>query len=208
VKKAKYPLLILAALLIALSSPLTYAAPPATVNIYAWTDKAIYEPGESGNLTIVIRNDRMDVDLILYNITIEYPWFAYTGKEWDGNDTIIVNDQLMKGEVKTFVRKFTVPSNGRVTNCMLQPKEIKITAYVNEYPYHYSPEEGKKPIIYVRSMPLYSVSVIDWDKAITLFTIQAVLLIVCTIIIAAVIFLSTRRPKAIWVEEEEKEKSE
>jgi hypothetical protein len=207
VKKAKYLLIILAALLIALSSPLTYAAPPVTVNIYAWTDKAVYEPGESGKLTIVIRND-MNVDLILYNITIEYPWFAYTGEEWDGNDTIIVNDQLMKGEVKTFVSEFTVPSDGRVTACILEPKEIEIKAYVNVFPYQYSPREEHKPMIYARSMPLYSVSVADWDKAITLFTIQVVLLIVCTIIIATVIFLSSRRPKAVWIEEEEKEKSE
>jgi hypothetical protein len=40
------------------------------------------------------------------------------------------------------------------------------------------------------------------DQIITLFTIQVVLLIVCTIIIAATIFLSTRRPQIMWKTEE------
>jgi hypothetical protein len=41
----------------------------------------------------------------------------------------------------------------------------------------------------------------DMDKIITLFTIQAVLLIICTIIIAATIFLSVRRPRVTWKKE-------
>jgi hypothetical protein len=40
------------------------------------------------------------------------------------------------------------------------------------------------------------------DQIITLFTIQVVLLIVCTIIIAATIFLSARRPQIMWKTEE------
>jgi len=40
---------------------------------------------------------------------------------------------------------------------------------------------------------------------VTLFTIQAVLLIVCTVIIAATIFLSARRPQVTWKAEEKGE---
>lgn len=182
-----------------------YAQLQGRVNIYAWTDKTSYKPGERGTLTIVVRNDRTDKDLILYNITIEYPWFAYTGKKWEGNDTIIVNAQLMRGEAKNYTKEFTVPFDGRVTACMLEPQEIVITAYVNELPYHYSPQENAVPRIYVVSPPPYDVAIYDWDKLLTLITVQVVLMIVCTIIIAAIIFFSTRRPRAIWVEEEEKE---
>jgi hypothetical protein len=40
------------------------------------------------------------------------------------------------------------------------------------------------------------------DKLVTLFTVQVVLLIVCTIIIAATIFLSARKPQVTWKAEE------
>ncbi len=183
---------------------ITYAQLPAQVNIYAWTDKTNYDPGESGKLTIVIRNDRTDVDLILYNITIKYPWFSYNGQKWEGNDTITVGETLMKnGGAKTFTRSFTVPTDGRAAFAAWNGASIVITARVNEEPYSYI----GYATIYVRGLA-YPMSIQEWDKIITLLTVQTVLLIVCTIIIAATIFLSTRKPKAVWVEEEEKGKSE
>jgi len=45
------------------------------------------------------------------------------------------------------------------------------------------------------------------EQIITLFTIQVVLLIVCTIIIAATIFLSARRPRITWKAEEKVEQA-
>jgi len=201
-KKAKYLLIVTAVVLSIFLPASTYAQPPEQVNIYAWTDKASYYPGESGKLTIVIRNDRTDVDLILYNITIEYPWFTYNGEKWEGNDTIKVGETLLKnGGVKTYTRTFIIPTDGRVASAMYGA-QIHITANVDKAPYSYT----SRPTIYVKSIA-YPMAVQDWDKMITLLTIQAVLLIVCTIIIAAVIFLSVRRPRAMWVEEE-KEKSE
>jgi hypothetical protein len=203
--KTKYLLIALvAATLLAILSPtLTYAQPPATVNIYAWTDKASYDPGEKGKLTIVIRNDRTDKDLILYNITITYPWFTYTGEQWEGNDTITINEALPKnGGTKTFTREFTIPSDGRVITSYYTSAQISIVVYVNEAPYQYSPT--KPPLIYIKSTPLY-MSLEDGDKLVTLFTVQVVLLIVCTIIIAATIFLSARRPQVTWKAEEKEE---
>jgi hypothetical protein len=41
------------------------------------------------------------------------------------------------------------------------------------------------------------------EQIVTLFTIQEVLIIVCTIIIAATVFLSSRRPKPVWKAEEQ-----
>lgn len=201
--KKKYLLTMLAtATLLAILSPtLTYAQPPATVNIYTWTDKTSYDPGEKGTLKIVIRNDRTDQDLILYNITITYPWFAYTGEKWEGNDTITINEAIQKnGGIKTYTRDFTVPSDGRAITPYYASAQISIMVNVDEAPYQYT----KNPSIYIKSTPLY-MSLEDGDKLVTLFTIQVVLLIVCTIIIAATIFLSPRRPQVTWKAEEKEE---
>ena len=170
---------------------------PETVNIYAWTDKTYYEPGESGKLTIVVRNDRKDVDLILYNITITYPWFAYTGEKWEGNETITVGETLLKngGNVKTFTRPFTVPPDGRAVTYTYGAR-ITVRANVDKSPFHYE----AYPYIYITSVP-YLMSISDWDKLMTLVTIHVVLVIVCTIILAATIFLSRRRPKTVFEEE-------
>lgn len=184
-----------------------YAQPPQpleTVNIYAWTDKIYYEPGEGGKLTIVIRNDRTDVDLILYNVTIRYPWFAYTGEKWDGNDTINLSPlpTLEKnGGSKALTAEFTVPMDGRVTS-LYGPSSISITAYVDKLPYSYN----GSATIYVKSTPFF-ISIENFDKFITLLTIQVVLLIVCAIIIAAVIFLSTRTPREVCTEGEKEGES-
>jgi len=204
--KTKYLLIALAAvtLLAILSPTLTYAQPPATVNIYTWTDKTNYDPGESGKLTIVIRNDRTDEDLILYNITITYPWFAYTGEEWEGNDTITVSPPATiqkNGGSITYTRDFIVPSDGRAMSSMYySPSQTSIVISVDKTPYQYT----KSAYIYIKSMPLY-MSLEGGDKLVTLFTIQVVLLIVCTIIIAATIFLSARRPQVTWKAEEKAE---
>lgn len=139
--KNKYLLVALAVTtLFAIVSPtLTYAEPPTTVNIYAWTDKTGYNPGESGKLTIVIRNDRTDQDLILYNITVTYPWFAYTGEKWEGNDTITINEAFQKnGGTKTFTRDFTVPSDGRSAAPYYAPAQISISVTVDKVPYQYT----------------------------------------------------------------------
>lgn len=177
---------------------------PETVNIYAWTDKTTYNPGESGKLTIVIRNDRTDQDLILYNVTAVFPWFAYTGEKWEGNYTIILSPPatLQKNGIGAtkYVIDFTVPSDGRALSYTYSPAEISITAAVDKYPYHYDEDVP----VYVKSTPVY-MSLENVDKLITLFTVQVILVIVCTIIIAAAIFLSSRKPKAVWVEEEKAE---
>lgn len=194
--------MITTAMLMLFPSALTYAQ-QATVNIYAWTDKASYDPGDIGKLTIVIRNDRKDVDLILYNITIEYPWFAYTGEKWEGNDTIIVGETLLKnGGVKTYSRAFTVPEGGRAM-LPIYGAQISIVVHVDKSPYQYSHQVP----IYVKSVS-YPMAIDGWGKMITLLTIQVVLVIVCTIILAVTIFLSTRGPKMVLGEELELEKTE
>lgn len=204
-KKHLALLLSIAVALLIASTSATYAQPPsATVNIYAWTDKTYYNPGESGKLTVVIRNDRTDQDLILYNVTVVFPWFVYTGDKWEGNITVILSrlEPLQKnGGVSKHVIDFTVPSDGRASfSAYYFQAEIYIEVAVDKAPYRYDEDVP----IYIKSAPLY-MSLEDADKLITLFTVQVILVIVCTIIIAAAIFLSMRRPKAVWVEEEKAE---
>ena len=179
---------------------LAYAQVPTTVNIYAWTDKTYYNLGEKGILYIVIRNDRKDEDLILKNITITYPWFAYTGEKWEGNDTIKPDVAFMKnGGIYTKSVDFDVPRDGRAVGGMYGTT-LQIIVAVDKAPYQYL---HSMPI-YIKSTPIY-MSFEDMDKIVTLFTVQAVLIIVCTIIIAATIFLSARRPQVMWREAEKAE---
>jgi len=181
-----------------------HAQVPATVNIYAWTDKTYYNPGEKGVLKIVIRNDRTDQDLIIKNITITYPWFGYTGDKWEGNDTIKVDPPpviLKNGGTYTKSVDFNIPTDGRVTTSMYEVSHIDIRVAVDKSPYYYPTIGDYQVPIYIKSTPLY-MSFEDADKIVTLFTIQVVLIIVCTVIIAATIFLSVRRPQVTWKAEE------
>jgi len=202
--KMKYLAIMITAMAVSalfLSSS-AHAQVPATVNIYAWTDKAYYNLGEKGTLKIVIRNDKTDQDLILQNITIIYPWFAYLGDRWDGNTTIIppLPFVLLKngGLVYNATVEFTVPTDGRAAG-----GEILIRVAVDKPPYYYpTTYGGYYPVtIYTKGVPTYTLPE-GMDKIVTLFTIQTVLIIVCTIIIAATIFLSARRPQAMLKAEE------
>jgi hypothetical protein len=199
--KKKYLAIITMAISAIFLTSLAYAEVSQTVNIYAWTDKTSYNPGEKGRLTIVIRNDRTDEDLILNNITILYPWFAYTGEKWEGNDTITPSPPFVlsknAGNIYKNTVEFTVPSDGRAIGGVFVPSlQIDIKIAVDKSPYQYT----KTAPFYIKSTPWYT-SLEDMDKIVALFTIQAVLLIICTIIIAATIFLSVRRPRVTWKKE-------
>jgi hypothetical protein len=98
-----------------------------------------------------------------------------------------------KGGVYTHNLEFSIPRDGRVTDTLAS--EIDLLIIVDKYPYQYS----KGVPIYIKSAPVY-MSFEDMDKIVTLFTVQTVLVIVCTIIIAATIFLSARRPRVGWRE--------
>lgn len=178
---------------------LAYAEVPANVNIYAWTDKANYDSGERGVLYMVVRNDRKDENLTLENITITYPWFAYTGEKWEGNDTIKPDAALLKdGGVYVKSVEFEVPNDGRaIYGVYGSTSQINVKFAVDKAPYWYTHSTP----IYIKSAPLY-MAFEDMDKLITLLTVQVVLLIVCTIIIAATISLSARRPQVTWKKEE------
>lgn len=162
--------------------PLANAQPQVIV----WTDKTEYAPGETGTLHIVFYNDGTSAVTIKEIEIIFEGWRAYINDEWQGNQTIEINQAVVSKGVHEKEITFTVPTDGRAksTNVYIA---INTTELGMIYEYLF---------MTVTETPKYM------EQVITLFTIQVVLLIVCTIIIAATIFLSTRRPKVTWREPE------
>ena len=175
-------------------SALTFTMPVkavASITIYGYVDKTQYMPGDKGTLKIWIVNDGTE-DIILKSVTIEYPWNAFY--IWEGNETIEdINAAILKGGNWSTSRTFTVPTDGRAIGGSIRVHVV--TSAVSDT--NWIP-------VNVASAPAYG-SIQDMDKLVTLFTVQAVLLIVCTIIIAATIFLSVRRPQVTWRAEKKAE---
>ena len=180
---------VFALLLIAVSAlmvtTLAHAQEPPQVTV--WTDKAEYVAGESGTLYIRFYNN-LGGAITLKKITIVYEdWRAYRNGQWEGNLTMDVNAAIIGKGVFENETKFTVPTDGRSkSDCTVMLKfETDSLGTIVGY-----------DTIKIAQTPRYM------DQIITLFTVQVVLLIVCTIIIAATIFLSARRPQIMWKAEE------
>lgn len=180
-KKIVVLLAVVTSLLMA--APLVCALP----RVVLWTDKPEYAPGESGTLYFAYTNEA-DSAVTLKRIKIVYAeWQAPINGQWEGNQTVEVNVALVGGGNYTGNAKFTVPTDGRAQSTYVQVTfETDPTSSPSTY----------TATISVSQTPKYM------DQVITLFTIQVVLLIVCTIIIAATIFLSARRPQIMWKTEE------
>jgi len=159
-------------------------------DITAWTDKPNYNPGESGILYIVFYNNR-DRALTLEKVTVTFEsWQAYKDGTWEGNQTITVNKAIATGETHLMEVTFTVPTDGRAVSTALDIRVYTTEAGI------ITPPTAKEFYVYVSETPNYM------EQIVTLFTIQTVLTIVCTIIIAATIFLSVRGPQIIWRKQE------
>lgn len=171
---------------------LVNAQPPERVTV--WTDKHEYSPGQTGKLYVAYNNIGGD-PVTIHNITVVFSqWWAYINDAWVGNLTYKPSENektLAEHTTRVFEISFTVPSDGRArwTNA-----EIRV--YTN-LPYLDKPSSD--PTISVSETPVFM------EQIITLFTIQVVLLIVCTIIMAATIFLSARRPQVTWKPQEKTE---
>lgn len=80
-------------------------------------DKASYYPGDSGTVSVDIK-DTLSINIVIYNITIIFPWRAYINGQWDGNKTIYPNGQtgqaVQSGAwLPTVKISFTTPSDSR-----------------------------------------------------------------------------------------------
>ncbi len=156
--------------------------------ITAWTDKQVYVPGEKGTLYVNFLNTR-STTVYVDNMTVTYKsWQAYIDNKWVGNETFNVGVNVTSNNVTTLAIQFTVPSDGRA-----QTTKVDIKIGIN---LGYETKSDATSIK-VSETPPYM------EQVVTLFTIQAVLLIVCTIILSATIFLSTHKPQTLKIEEKE-----
>jgi hypothetical protein len=185
--KRKFLLILMAIALSALTFTTSVKA-AASITIYGYVDETQYMPGDSGTLKIWVVNDGTE-DIILKSVTIKYPWNTYY--IWEGNETLKdINAAILQGANWSTTRTFTVPTDGRATG-----------GYVTVTVVTSGVTDTQWIPINVASAPAYG-SLQDMDKLVTLFTVQVVLVIVCTIIIAATIFLSARKPQVTWKAEE------
>jgi len=176
-----------------LFAPLAQAGGPSEI-VTTWTDKHEYSPAQTGKLYIVYNNIRGD-PVTIRNITVVFSeWWAYVNDAWVGNLTYKPSEDektIAEHATRVFEISFTVPSDGRA-----RWTKAEIEVYTNLPD---SDQPSSDPAISVLETPVYM------EQIITLFTIQVVLLIVCTIIIAATIFLSARRPQVTWRPQEKTE---
>ena len=184
-KEKAIPILVSVAIVALALSPFVNAA--ASLSIYGYTDKAQYKPGDTVTLTFWLYNDGTE-DLILKNVTIRYPWYSPI---WGGNETINGQDAVINpaGNWTTSVT-FTVPNDGRA-----QGGGIRVDALTD-----------KTEEIAFLSLSVASTAGIvafeNMDTLIMLFTFLIIITLICTIIIAAAIFLSARRPQVTWKAEQ------
>jgi len=172
--------------------PLAQAGGPSEI-LTVWTDRPTYSAGQTGKLYVTYNNIR-DSPITIRSITVVFKeWWAYDKAKsaWIGNITYLPSDAektVTEHTVRVYEISFTVPSDGRAVNT-----DVEIKVYTNLL---ISDAPTQTPKIFMIETPVYM------EQIITLLTIQVVLIIVCTIIIAATIFLSTRRPQVTWKAEE------
>jgi len=164
-------------------------AAPEEFYVYAWVDKVQYKPGDSGTLYITIRNDMTD-EVYVYNVTIIFPWHAYVEDHWEGNDTVEVKTAIEReGGVINEELTFEVPKDGRAITSLVVPYEIGVVVYTDELGLQSS---DNSVLISVANPPVH-MAITGMDMWMTSLT---VVIVICTIILAIVIFLSTRETRA------------
>ena len=156
------------------------------VTVHAWTDRRQYELGESGTLYITVRNDLQDTDLIIKNISIMYDtWHAYVKDHWEGNESFTDINEIceMKGGVYYKETTFTVPTGGRGVSAW-----ASITVKLDKAEHNPSSE-------YVGINVVGSPLPMTFEDIDLWMTSLIVAVVVCTIILAIVVFLATRRTR-------------
>jgi hypothetical protein len=177
-------MLVVVALLAILCTQ-SVAAQVSDVYVYIWTDKPQYKPGEKGTLKISVLNNRTE-PIEIRNITIIYPWYTYDAEkgQWIGNATIKLEpaEMLASSGGKYYKPvEFTIPSDGRV----IMGSTIHVAVGTSKGII----SENVGLSIAAASFPMSIENMDVWMTSLT------VAMVICTIILAIVIFLSTRRAR-------------
>jgi len=163
----------------------TIARADPIVSIFGYTDEPSYNPGQSGTVTLFVYN-RGPEDIALKNVTISYPWYSPV---WGGNDTFAnLNTTLSSGENWNGSKTFTIPSDSRATSGPI------IVAAV--YTVGTSTQTAEDDVMMTIANPSdVSQSV---DRLIDYVTVAIALMVICTVIIAAAIFLGANKLQSVW----------
>jgi len=167
-----------------LVSPMAIAQPDT---LTLWTDRTKYGPSEKGTLYIAYFND-LTAAVEIKNITLTYVnWNAYINNAWVGNETRKYTGVSLVGNEKRVFSDitFTVPSDGRAVST-----QVNVEIWT---------DHGRRLESVYINVPETPRSL---EQIVTLLTVLVVLVIVCSIIVAAAIFLSARRPQVMWSKEE------
>lgn len=187
---------IILPVILAVLTALAFARPTecaANITVYSYTDKYQYSPGETVTLKIWVYNEGPD-EVVLKNVTIYAPWYS---PMWGGNYAISAGNAVLgKGQNWTTTVTFTIPIDGRAYSGNVAVEGV--------YTIGSAAYTFKRYPCSVNVAQAYRYSLVDMDKLLALITVQIVLIIVCTIILAATMFLSMRRPKMVLGEELEK----
>ena len=110
------PLLLVLVLIPATQAAITGSCFPLfqdQIYCMAWTDKPFYSPGDTGKLTIDLKNIN-NYTIKVNNLTIAFPWAAYVNNQWDGNSTLSLNTNVSSYQwMQEQTVSFTAPNDGR-----------------------------------------------------------------------------------------------
>jgi len=171
----KLVLVAAVAMLVITTRAYSQTAPPM---IATWTDKIDYSPGETGTLYVRFYNDRAG-DVELNRITIVFEsWRAYLNGQWEGNQTIEVNQTIASSGIYQADTKFTVPSDGRAKTTSV---DLFFETDIPSSPTIWS------QTVFVTQTPRYN------EQVTVLLTVITILLVACTVIVAIPLFIIGRR---------------
>lgn len=164
----------------------------ASLSIYGYTDKSYYRPGDTGTLKFWVYNSGTD-DLILKNVSIFYPWYNSVGL-WEGNITITPSTDtvIVAGGNWSGTSSFTVPNDGRAS---AGGGSIGINVVTDKT------SRSSSISMNLAAVPFYF-SLQNMDQLMTSLVILGVVVAVCILIIAGIMFLSLRRSPMTWKPEE------
>ena len=190
-KKIPFTLLLFAVVLFIPVCEADSGFSPGEVNVYVWVDKTQYTPGETITLYYTILNAQT-IDIVLKEIRVESPWFMYVNDHWEGNQTIRINQVMKKdGQIYSGSTTLAIPNDGRA---YFANSSAKITVKVD---FDSAPDKTIPIDIGIVNSPF---TVRDMDTLVLLAAVLIILMVVCTALIAAAIFLSARKPQETYAE--------
>ncbi len=163
---------------------------PGNLNIYLWVDKIQYRPGDTVTLYMTIVNAKSS-DIVLNKTIVTCPWWMFIRDHWEGNYTFNINTVVKAGSNYSTSMTFPVPNDGRAAQFSSTPN-IEVSIMINGTPI------DRSVSINIASPPV-SNSVDGIDTMVLLMAVLIILVVVCTALIAAAIFLSGRRPQETYV---------